>query len=201
MNQAIRALSVLLIAVTALLARPAHAAGDFKTDLRSLLSADSAEVELAVERIAARHDGPSVKVLSALLDGTLRVDADGLPYISADRGGVSPLTPGSSEKPTGSLGSPVVDNQLRRKLQPILASLKLTASDRDIRLAAADDLSKRRDDDLAPPVRKALAQEKDGKVREKLALALAMVIKRSVRRPNDQPQSAGALARRTSRRQ
>jgi urea transport system permease protein len=175
MNQAIRALSVLLIAVTALLARPAHAAGDFKTDLRSLLSADSAEVELAVERIAARHDGPSVKVLSALLDGTLRVDADGLPYISADRGGVSPLTPGSSEKPTGSLGSPVVDNQLRRKLQPILASLKLTASDRDIRLAAADDLSKRRDDDLAPLVRKALAQEKDGKVREKLALALAMV--------------------------
>jgi urea transport system permease protein len=175
MNQAIRVFAVFLVSVTALFALPALAAGDFKTDLKGLLASDSAELERAVDRIAARHDGPAVKVLSALLDGTLRLDAEGLPYLAVENASPTPLIDGAPEQPRGALSSPVVDNQLRRKLQPIIASLKLQSSDRAIRLAAAEDLSKHRDDDLAPLVRKALVVEKDAKIREKLALALAMV--------------------------
>jgi urea transport system permease protein len=175
MNQAFRALSVFVFLLCTLFGRPVRAADELEHDLKSLLSPDSSEIEKAVDRIAARHDAVAVKTLSALLDGTLRLDPEGLPYAATEGSGLLPLVDGAPKQAKTPLSTPPVDNQLRRQLQPLLASLKLTSSDRDIRLAAADDLSKHRDDDLAPLVRKALAAEKDAKVREKLALALAMV--------------------------
>ncbi|HWA77437.1 MAG TPA: urea ABC transporter permease subunit UrtB [Polyangiaceae bacterium] len=175
MNQAFRALSVFAFVLITLFGRPARAAGELEHDLKSLLSSDSSDIEKAVDRIAARHDAVAVRALGALLDGTLRLDPDGLPYAATETSGLTPLVDGAPKQAKTPLATPVVDNQLRRQLQPVLASLKLTSSDRDIRLAAADDLSKHRDDDLAPLVRKALVSEKDAKVRQKLALALAMV--------------------------
>ncbi|MGC4094083.1 MAG: urea ABC transporter permease subunit UrtB [Polyangiaceae bacterium] len=71
--------------------------------------------------------------------------------------------------------TPEINNQLRRQLEPTIAALKLGSSDSEVRLAAAEDLAKHRNDDLAPLVRKALASEKDGKVRERLQIALAQV--------------------------
>jgi urea transport system permease protein len=57
----------------------------------------------------------------------------------------------------------------------LIASARLQAPDRSLRLLAATELSKQKNEELAPLVRKALGSEQDSDVREKLALALAQV--------------------------
>jgi urea transport system permease protein len=58
---------------------------------------------------------------------------------------------------------------------PALAALKLSAPDREVRLAAAEELAKRPTDDVAPLVRAAFLKEKDSKVHAVLALAVAQL--------------------------
>jgi urea transport system permease protein len=163
----------LLSALVFLLAPAARA--EAIPELTKLSSEDSSEVAKAVDAIAARHDTVALEVLSALLEGTLRIDATGTPY-SADKGdSLEALAPGSAAKPTPPLSTPLVNNQLRRQLEPTIAALKLGSNERQVRLSAAEDLAKSRNDELAPLVRKALAGEHDAKIRERLQIALAQV--------------------------
>lgn len=143
------------------------------TDVKGLLSPDSGEVERTLTAIAERRDKAALTILSAFLDGTLRIDATGRPFVAGE-GAPEPLSPRLSA-PTPPLATPLLDNQIRRTLEPTIASLKLSSNDREVRLAAATDLAKHRDDSLAELVRKALNDEKDASVRAKLALALAQV--------------------------
>jgi urea transport system permease protein len=163
----------LLSALVFLLAPAARA--EALPELAKLSSEDSSEVAKTVDAIAARHDAVALKVLSALLDGTLRIDATGTPYSAGKGDSLEALAPGSPAKPTPPLGAPLVNNQLRRQLEPTIAALKLGSSDRQVRLSAAEDLAKSRNDELAPLVRKALAGEHDEKIRERLQIALAQV--------------------------
>jgi urea transport system permease protein len=174
MNKALRVLAVLVFSVFALAAQPARA-GELEQELKGLLATDRGAIEEAVRRIAARKEVAALKALSALLDGTLRLDAEGIPYAAAENGELTALLPGAPPTPKPPLASPVVDNQLRRQLQPLIASLRLQSSDREVRLGAAEDLAKQRDDALAPLMRKALAGEQDSEIRERLEIALAMV--------------------------
>ena len=144
-------------------------------ELTKLSSEDSSEVAKAVDAIAARHDTVALEVLSALLEGTLRIDVTGTPYSAGKGDSLAALAPGSAAKPTPPLSTPLVNNQLRRQLEPTIAALKLGSNERQVRLSAAEDLAKSRNDELAPLVRKALAGEHDAKIRERLQIALAQV--------------------------
>ncbi|MFZ5896572.1 MAG: urea ABC transporter permease subunit UrtB [Myxococcota bacterium] len=163
----------LVVAVFVLFARTAGA--EALPDLAGLSADDSAEVSKTIEAVAARHDAVALGVLSALLEGTLRVDATGLPYATQKGDGYAALVPGSAAQPKAPLKTPLVNNQIRRQLEPTIAALKLSSNEREVRLGAAEDLAKSRNDDLAPLVRKALASEKDEKIRERLQIALAQV--------------------------
>lgn len=168
------AFAVLLSLVVLLSALPARAA-DIREQAKGLFASERADVQSAVESIAARHDADGVAVLTALLAGSLRLDATGGLYSLQEDGSLEPLVAGLPEKPSGALSTPLVDNRLRRAIEPALASARLNSPDRQLRLAAAVDLSKQKNEELAPLLRKAHAGEKDEAIREKLALALAHI--------------------------
>ncbi len=186
--QLFRALLVALVAVTLAFVREARADSTV-LDASGLCATEGTDVARAVEQIAARRDALAARVLSAMLDGDLRVDASGAPFLAQRGDTYQALLAGSgAAKPP--LRTPVVDNQLRRQLEPAIAGLRLSVADDDIRLSAAEDLAKHRNDELAPLVRKALQSEKNAKIREKLSLALAQVDLSS----DDKQKRLGALA-------
>jgi urea transport system permease protein len=162
---------LVLFALAAFLPSPAKA-DQLSEDLRALNSSDRATVEHAVNSILGKRDAEALAILVALLDDKLQVDAAGNAYRVEEDGSLKPLTEGAPAKAAGAK-TPLVDNRLRRALEPAIASLRLSNADREIRLEAAIDLSKRRNDELAPVIQKALAAERDADVREKLELALA----------------------------
>lgn len=162
---------LLLCALFAAFSSPARA-DQLSEDLRALNSSDRGKVESAVNSILARRDAQALSILVALLDDELQVDAAGNAYRVTADGSITVLSAGAPPKPENGK-PPLVDNQLRRTLEPAIASLRLTAPDKDVRLEAAEDLAKRRNDELAPVVRKALSVEKDSEVKAKLELALA----------------------------
>ena len=167
-----------LLGVLAWLCAPwgvtAHAAGDLDSGMAEVVGADSVRARAAVEAFKAKAEIRALPALQALDDGNLRIDAAGNLFIEAD-GKLTPALEGRPAAKIGAVRAPSVDNGLRRQLLPALALLKLSSPDREVRLNAADELSKRPSDDVAPAMKTALAKEKDSKIREKLELALAQL--------------------------
>ena len=147
-------------------------ADQLSDDLRALNSSDRGAVERAVNSILKQSDPQALAILVALLDDKLQVDPNGHAYEAGEDGALTPITAGAPKKPAG-VKTPLVDNRLRRALEPAIASLRLSNTDREVRLEAAIDLAKRRNDELSPVVQKALAAERDEEVREQLLLVLA----------------------------
>jgi urea transport system permease protein len=162
-------LVVLLSFALALVSANARAS-DMGASLRELASSDKERMALAVDAIAKTGDPSALSLLEALSASELRLDEQGNAFRAAGSG-LEPLS--GVTTPHGKLLAPVMDNRLRRQLEPALASLKLAFPDRKVRLAAAQDLAKSRNDDLAPLVRHRLATEQDRQVKSALALALA----------------------------
>src|SRR6188508_1826034 len=112
----------LLIGVTLLWLAPwsvreARADGDLRTELAAVVGSDSEAARVALERLKARADTRALSALSALDDGSLRVDATGALFI-AGPGGLSPALPDGPRSASGALSTPSVDNALRRLLLP-----------------------------------------------------------------------------------
>jgi len=168
-------LFALLLAVVSALSSATAWAADIREQVKGLAGTDRTALQSSVDQIAARRDVEGLAVLVALLDGKLRVDATGAAYAAEEDGSLVPLIAGIPQTPAGELTSPMVDNRLRRVLEPAIASARLQSPERSIRLAAAIDLSKQKNAELAPLVRKALSAEKDEDIRENLGLALAQV--------------------------
>jgi len=141
-------------------------------DVAALVGGDRPAVERAIEALARSPEPRALAVLSALLDGVLRVDAAGNAFAARDGGMLEPLNP-AVPRPQGAVRAAEVDNQLRRLLEPAIASMRLRSGDREVRLSAAAELARAGAGELAPVIERALAAERDGDVREKLALALA----------------------------
>ncbi|RYZ06183.1 MAG: urea ABC transporter permease subunit UrtB [Myxococcales bacterium] len=161
---------------SAVLAEPLHDAA------RDLTSPDKAKVEAAVSIIAKSSDKAGLTLLEALAKDSLRIDSAGKPFVAGESAELSPVFE-DSPKPSGALASPQVDNRLRRQLEPALASLKLGFPDAEVRLSAAKDLAKSRNDDLAPLIREAAAKEKNTDVLLQMRLALAQIDLRGTDKP------------------
>ncbi|HEX6272110.1 MAG TPA: urea ABC transporter permease subunit UrtB [Polyangiaceae bacterium] len=156
----------------------ARAADDVRADLAAVVGSDGKAARAALERLKARADARALPALQALDEGNLKVDANGDTFI-ATSSGTAPALAGGPRVPSGKLTTAQTDNSLRRMLLPTLAALKLSAPDRAVRLAAAQELTKRPSDDIAPLMRAALGKERDDDVRESLELALAVTELRS----------------------
>jgi urea transport system permease protein len=169
----IRALISLCVACLLAFAYPAKAA-DLHGAARELSSTDKSKVEEAVNIIAKSPDKVALALLEALAKDSLRIDSAGAPFVVGEGGSLSPAF-GGDAKPVGALSTPLVDNRLRRQLEPALASLKLGFPDPVVRLSAAKDLAKSRNDELAPQIRAAVAKEQDAEIKRQMQLALAQI--------------------------
>lgn len=149
-------------------------AQDLRQIAKDLATGDKAKVALAVDNIAKSSDSAALALLEALSKDALRIDAAGVPFVAGEGGRLSPVF-GGSATPSGALSKPLVDNRMRRQLEPALASLKLGFPDPRVRLSAAKDLAKNRNDDLAPLMRAAAAKETDADIKTALSLALAQI--------------------------
>jgi len=163
------------------LSGPAQASGPsappLEADVAALAATDSTQVSAAIERMSGAADLRALPILEALDNGTLRIDANGHPFI-ADGGKVTDALAGNgggSMSPSGALTTPEVDNTVRRSLEPALAALRLSSPDPKVRLTAAQELAKRSSEEGVALLRAALARERDGTVKPALELALAEV--------------------------
>jgi urea transport system permease protein len=168
----IRSLLALCVACVLALVSTRASAQDLRQAAKDLSSPDKAKVALAVEAIAKSSEPAALALLEALADDSLRIDAAGTPFVTGEGGAPSPVF-GDAGKPAGALSTPLVDNRLRRQLEPALASLKLGFPDPKVRLSAAKDLAKSRNDELAPLIRAAVAKEKDEDILQAMQIALA----------------------------
>jgi urea transport system permease protein len=170
----LRALLSIAVACVLALVSTAARAGDLHQAAKDLGSSDKEKLELAVEGIAKSSEPAALALLEALAKDSLRIDAQGTPFVTGEGDTLSPVF-GGGGKPSGALTKPLLDNRLRRQLEPALASLKLGFPDPKVRLEAAKDLAKSRNDELAPLIRTASAKEKDAEIKTAMGLALAQI--------------------------
>lgn len=152
------------------------AATDLALALQGLGARDRSEIERTVTALGLRNDPAALPALEALRDRRLRVDDAGQLYIVGDDGTVRDAVSGAlAPVATDQLRTPIINNLVRRTLLPVIAQLQLHSPDANVRLAAAEELNKRPQRELIKPLRAALKQEQDGRVRTVLEVALAQL--------------------------
>jgi urea transport system permease protein len=157
--------------------RAARADAGFDEALRGLGSADVEVVQATIVALGTRGDAAAVRALEALYDDRLKVAADGRIFVvdEASRKLTDPVTGAAISPAPEGLRDGEMNNGIRRVILPIIAQLKLGASDRKLRLSAAEALAKNGGADAVDLLRRALAKESDGEVKQALSLALARV--------------------------
>jgi urea transport system permease protein len=171
--------TLLVVVVAAALgaARPARAQ-DLPATLRGLGSEDLDVVQKTITALGERGDPAALRALEALYDDRLKVGPDGAIYVKREaraRTLLDPLTGAVVASAPSPLRDGEMNNEIRRVILPVIAQLKLSAPDRALRLAAAEELAKRGGDKAVVLMQKALARESDRAVKEALSLALAHV--------------------------
>jgi urea transport system permease protein len=166
-------LSIIALCLVSLITTGAWAQ-DLHQAAKDLAAADKAKVASAVDAIAKSSNPAALALLEALAKDALKIDAAGVPFVAGEGARLSPVF-GGDVKPTGALATPLVDNRMRRQLEPALASLKLGFPDPKVRLSAAKDLAKSRNDELAPLIRAAAAKETHADIKVAMQLALAQI--------------------------
>ena len=149
---------------------------DLATLLKGLGSGDTDTVQKTILALGARGDVAALPALEALYDDRLQVSPDGSLFIRLKRFTLAhPLTGAIVASPPGPLRDGEMNNEIRRIILPVIAQLKLSASDPTLRLQAAEELAKRGGGQAAMLMRQALSREKNSKVKQALSLALAQV--------------------------
>jgi urea transport system permease protein len=168
-----------LLLILLLAAAPAHAALD-RSLVDKLGFGESDEKVAAINALAASGEPRALEILNALSDGELQTAGEG-----ARRRVLIVKGEEATDASTGEKVAPlpaerddvVVNNRLRGALEAALASLKLLAPERDVRLKAARELAGGADPSMLPLVRRALEKETDPGIRpilEQVAAALEL---------------------------
>ena len=166
--------------VAALLLPSASAsAADLAAALRSLGDPDAAVVAQAIVDLGALDDPAALPALRALQDGKLRADAAGSVLVPGGNDTLVDATTGTPITASGELRTPIVNNQIRRELQPTIAQLELHSADPAVRVEASEDLIKRLRPEAIGPMKAALARETDARVKSRLAVGIAELELRS----------------------
>jgi urea transport system permease protein len=151
-------------------------AGPFEDGLSQFASGSYADTDAAIGTIAESGHHLSVSVIEALRDGRLLLVA-GQVIIRQPSGELINAVTGQEW-----IGSPRdlkpvrVNNRVRRAVDAALGSLTLLSPDTEKRLEAAQAVFRSRDTAALPSVEKAIAQERDARVRTSLESARAAII-------------------------
>ena len=131
-----------------------------------LVSSESdARIE-ALNAIASGGDESAVPFLAALAAGNVQTSASTKKIvILVDGKGSDAVTGKPVEKLPEDLDEVIANNVFRRELAAAIATLKLTSSDRAVRLAAAKTLQDESEGDRLPLVERAIAKETDAEIK------------------------------------
>jgi urea transport system permease protein len=128
----------------------------------------------AIGALVATGSEGALELLQALRDGEVQTAGEIVLRVKDDKatdlvtgGAVAPLLPSRDDV--------VLNNRVRRELATAIATLKLAAPERAVRLAAAQALQSGADEDTLPAIERALAKEQDPEIRGLLMLTQATV--------------------------
>ncbi|MGK5079236.1 urea ABC transporter permease subunit UrtB [Janthinobacterium sp. HLX7-2] len=137
------------------------------------LAGDDPEARVAaVAQIAALATPDAARLLQALQDEAVYATPDGKLYIVDGEQAYDPSTGQQLAVPDG-IDGVIVNNRLRAAVAGAMSGLTLLAPERAQRLAAAQQLQQSVDPAQIPLIRKALAQEGDGEIRQILQVLIA----------------------------
>ena len=174
-------ISLLFLSLILLLGLPSPpgasaAGGDLASLLQGLGAKSRRDVRQAITALGTLNDPAALPALEALGDRRLRVDEAGLVYIKAEDGSLRDALSGETvELDEAALRTPRINNAIRRALRPVIAQLELHAPDIAVRLAAAEELTKRPRPEMMGPLQAALERETEAAVRDVLAVAVAQM--------------------------
>ena len=143
--------------------------------VRDLALGDSDARLKALGAVVGTGDVTALPLLQGLVDGEIQVTADERVLRVKDDQATDVLTGAAVTPLPEALEDVVVNNRLRREIASAIAVLRLTAPERDLRLAAAKELQSGADEEMLPAIIKALANELDPEIRGLLAYARATV--------------------------
>jgi urea transport system permease protein len=160
---------------------PAATAGDdIQTLVGRLADADFAAKREIVTALVQHREPGARKVLAALLDGTLYSrNADRKVLIGTEDGAQLVLTDAldgasAGTAPADGFTQIGTNNQLRKELRGAIALFDLSDPDRQVRLAAVNELLRSIDPDTADTLRTLQKTEKDPAVRKQIATAVSL---------------------------
>ena len=151
------------------------------------LGENDAKVQ-AIAALTAKGGADALAVLQALADGEVQTAGERVLWIKG--GKAIDLATGGDVMPVPENRDDVVlNNRVRRELATAIAALKLTAPEREVRLAAAKELQSGADDAMLPAIELALANEQDAEIKALLTLTQATIRLSS----SDKPQRIAAI--------
>jgi len=171
-----RHLSLVLAALIATLALPATALD--QAAVEKLAFGDTAEKLEAIAALVAEGDPRAAPVLAALAEGELQTAGKRVLIVKGESA-TDALTGEAVTPLPGGRDDVIANNRLRREIGSALAALRLRAPNREVRLAAARELTDGADAAMLPLIRKALSEEKDAEIKPLLEIAQATLQLRS----------------------
>ncbi len=142
--------------------------------VRDLALGDYDAKVAAIEALSTSGDAGALTVLQAFADGDVQVAGDRVLLVK--NGQAIDLATGKAVAPLPEPRDDVMlSNPVRRELATAIAALRLTAADRTVRLAAAQELQSGADESMLPAIERALAKEQDAEIKALLTLTRATV--------------------------
>jgi urea transport system permease protein len=163
------------LAVAAIVGWTAQAGAVAPETIRDLAFGDGDARDKAIAAVVASGDAQALPLLQAVLDGDVKTAGDDRVFLVKGDAATDLLTGKAVIPVPDNLDDIVVNNRLRRELGTAIAALKLSATDRPTRLAAAKELQGSADEDTLPAISTAIAKETDPEIKGLLALTQASI--------------------------
>jgi len=153
----------------------AHGATAIPAELvRDLALGENDAKVAAMGALVATGGDAALALLQALQDGEVQTAGESVLRVRDDQ--AIDLATGAAVVPLPeSRDDVVLNNRVRRELATAIATLKLAAPDRAVRLAAAQGLQSGADENTLPAIERALAKEQDPEIKALLTLTHATV--------------------------
>ena len=171
-SRGVRWLSACAAALALLVLARTSSAQELEQALTGIASDDRERLGAAIVALGALENPRAGLILKALDDGQLRIDERGQAFITSGAALLDART-GQAASPSGSTREPPMNNRVRKNLTLALAQSELRSADADVRLEAAEELSKDPAPELASDMRAALQKEQSDTIRELLRVSLA----------------------------
>ncbi len=139
------------------------------------LAAEGGDAKIdAINTFVATGDAAAIPLLQALQDERLHLFSGRL-VIVTDSGTTDAVTGEAVTAPSDQLEAVVINNRVRGALDAAVAALRLTAPEREMRLAAATQVAADPSGEMLPLITRALERETDAHIKALLAQASAVI--------------------------